>query len=90
MEELSGIRYPETRLVSSFPACESRAHSSLGKLQQHITWTCHQQATPATLGTETSAWAQTLATYLLSKAITEGPRSEAASHEKDSLPLVLA
>lgn len=59
MEELSGINYPETSPISSFPACESTAHSLMGEFRHHIAWAHHQRAAPATLGTETSAWAQT-------------------------------
>lgn len=60
MEELSGISYPETCRVSPSPACDSREHFSLGELRRHgIAWARQQQAAPAPLGTETSAWAQT-------------------------------
>ena len=58
MEELNGISYPETCIVSSFSACESRVQFSLGELQHHIAWVLHHQATPATLGKETSTWAE--------------------------------
>lgn len=52
MEELSGIDYPETCLISSFPACESRESSSLRELQHHIARAHYQQAVPATLDTD--------------------------------------